>query len=314
MPFQLDANTELFFQRELEVVESQLYNVKYPNLKARQLIPPAFNYPRGTEQITYKQYDMLGMAKIVANYATDFPRVSLKGKRFTSPVKRLADSYAYSIDDIEAAAMAQVPLDQMEAMAAKRAIDQLENKIAYFGDTDTGLPGLFTNVNIPSNLVTADGDTTIDPNGTQWISKAPSQIIRDFGAAITAMRDLTNGVELPDTALFPIAQLSYIATTPVSQQAPTVMILDVLKKAHPYIGVWDDLIELKTAGPDVGGSPSAMFVIYNRNPINLRMPIPWDFDQFPAQQKGLEYEIPCSEKVGGTIVSYPLSISFTYGI
>lgn len=310
MPFKLDANTQLFFERELEVVESTLYNVKYPNLKARLLIPPAFNYPRGTEQITYKQYDILGMAKIVANYATDFPRVSLKGKKFTSPVKRIADSYGYSIDDIEAAAMANVPLDTMEAMAAKRAIDQLENRIAYFGDTDTNLPGWFTNANIPTAAVAADGDVTIDPGQTKWISKTPQQIIRDFGAAITAMRDLTNGVELPDTALFPIAQLAYIATTPVSDAAPTVMILDVLKKAHPYITVWDDLIELKTAG---SGS-SAMFVIYNRNPINLRMPIPWDFEQFPAQEKGLEYEIPCSEKVGGTIVSYPLSISFNYGI
>lgn len=310
MPFKLDANTQLFFERELEVVEATLYNVKYPNLKARLLIPPAFNYPRGTETITYKQYDMLGMAKIVANYATDFPRVSLKGKKFTSPVKRIADSYGYTVDDIEAAMMAQVPLDQMEAMAAKRAIDQLENRIAYFGDTDTNLPGFFTNANIPISAVENDGDVNIDPQQTKWISKTPQQIIRDFGDAVTAMRDLTNGVELPNAALFPIAQLSMLSTTPVSDNAPTVMILDVLKKAHPYITVWDDLIELKTAG--TGGS--AMFVIYNRDPINLRMPIPWDFEQFPAQEKGLEYEIPCSEKVGGTIVSYPLSASFHYGI
>lgn len=310
MPYQLDANTMIFFERELEVVESTLYNVKYPNLKARDLIPPAFNYPRGTETISYKQYDIMGMAKVVANYATDFPRVSLKAKKFTSPVRRIADSYAYTIDDIEAAAMANTPLDQMEAMAAKRAIDQLENRIAYFGDTDYNLPGFFTNSNIPNAAVENDGDVTIDAQQTKWISKSPAQIIRDFGVAVTTMREATLGVELPNTALFPIGKLAMLSTTPVSENAPTVMILDVLKKAHPYITVWDDLIELETAG--TGGS--AMFVIYNRDPLNLRMPIPWDFEQFPAQQKGLEYEIPCSEKVGGTIVSYPLSVSFNYGI
>lgn len=310
MSFKLDANTQLFLEKELEVIEQTLYNVKYPNLKARLLIPPAFNYPRGTETITYKQYDILGMAKIVANYATDFPRVSLKAAKFTSNVKRLGDSYGYTVDDIEAAMMANVNLDQMEAMAAKRAIDQKENQIAYFGDTDTNLPGFFTNANIPLTAVAADGDVNIDPAGTKWASKSPRQIIRDFGDAVTAMRTLTNGVELPNSALFPIGILSMLRTTPVSDAAPTVMILDVLKTAHPYINLWDDLIELETAGT---GS-SRMFVIYNRDPINLRMPIPWDFQQFPVQEKGLEYEVPCSEKVGGTIVSYPLSVSFSYGI
>lgn len=308
--FNMDVNTQVFFERELEAIEQELYNVKYPTLKARLLIPPAFNYPKGTETITYRQYDMLGMAKVVANYATDFPRVSVSGQRFTSNVRRIGDSYAYSIDEIEAAKMANVPLEAMEAMAAKRAIEQLENRIAYFGDDDTGLPGFFSNANIPLTQVENDGDVTVDPGQTQWISKSPAQIIRDFGDAVTAMRELTNGVELPNAALFPIESLAFLSTTPVSMAAPTVMILDVLKKAHPYITLWDDLIELSTAGT----GNSRMFVIYNRNPQNLRMPIPWDFEQFPAQEKGLEYEIPCSEKVGGTIVSYPLSISFNYGI
>src|SRR5262249_12893374 len=153
----LDANEQIFFERQLESVKAKTYDVKYPNLKARTLIPVSFETPQGAKSITYYQYDQVGMAKIVANYAKDFPRVTIKGKKFTSPVEGLGDSYGYTIDDIKAAAMAGVALEQREANAAKRAMAQLENRLAYFGDTQTNIPGFFTNANVPETAVAADG-------------------------------------------------------------------------------------------------------------------------------------------------------------
>lgn len=303
--YKKDANTQLFLERELESLESTLYNVRYPNLKARALIPPKFDYPRGTETITYKQYDMVGVAKIIANYANDLPRVSLTAKKFTSPVKRLGASYAFSIDDIDAAAMAGIPLDQMEAMAAKRAIDQKENQIAYFGDTSTGLPGFFTNPNIPTGTVDADGVGA----SPLWDNKDPELIIRDVNQLINDIKTNSLGVELPNTVLFPVTAMAKLASSPISAAVPNTTILDFLKKVHPYITLWDELNELETAGS--GGT--RMMVAYDRNPMTLRMPIPADFQVFPAQEKGLEFEIPVSEKVGGTIVSYPLACNFLDG-
>ena len=78
----LDANESAFFQRELEYVKSNTYDVKYPELKARRLFPLNPEVDPGATKITYQQYDQTGIAKIIANYADDLPRADIKGKEF----------------------------------------------------------------------------------------------------------------------------------------------------------------------------------------------------------------------------------------
>lgn len=303
--FHLDANSMAFFERELEHIKTKTYDVKYPNLKARALIPVSFDTPRGAKTITYKQYDQLGMAKIVANYAKDFPRVSVLAKEFTSPIKRLGDSYSWTIDDIAAAAMANVALDPKLAAAAKRAILQKENTIAFFGDSATGLPGFLTNANIPLAAATADGAGAL----STFVSKSPDQIIRDINALISSIVTVTKEVEQANTVLLPPTTWAQIANTPRSSTSDTT-ILEFLKSQHPEITLWEQLLSLETAGTGA----TKMMVAYNRSPDVLQLEVPWDFEQFEADKKGLEYEVPCSSKTGGTIVYYPLACNFVYGI
>ena len=117
----LDADQTMFFQRELEHIKSRTYDIRYAELKARSLIPVSGEAGPGAESITYYQYDMVGVAKIIANYATDLPRADVRGKKFTSPVESLGASYGYSVQDIRAAAKAGKPLEQRKANAARRS-------------------------------------------------------------------------------------------------------------------------------------------------------------------------------------------------
>lgn len=300
----LDANEQLFFSRQLEFIEKATYDIRYPGLKARELIPVSFEVPEGAKNITYRQYDMVGMAKIVANYATDFPRVTVKGKEFTSPVKRLGDSYEYSEDDIKAAMLANIDLDGMEAAAAKRGILQKENSIAWNGDADTNLPGFLSNSNIPEAAAAATGAGGL----TTWASKTPDQIVDDVSDMIGSIGTATNGVEAANTVIFPQNRWNLISTRRIPDTNMTI--LAYLKQVHPEITLWTWINELNTAG--VGNV--AEMCAYNRDPMFLKLHIPLDFTQYEPQVEGLNYKIPCSSKTGGTIVYYPLSATLVYGI
>ena len=107
-----DENESIFFARELEYIKAKSYDKKYPYLKAREVIPVDATNNAGAESITYEQYSQVGMARIISDYAQDLPRGDVRGKEYTSPVKTLATSYGYNIDEIAAARMAGKPLVQ----------------------------------------------------------------------------------------------------------------------------------------------------------------------------------------------------------
>lgn len=301
----LDANEQIFFGRQLEYVKAKTYDILYPELMAPSLFPVSFEAGPGADTIKYEQFDMVGMAKIIASYANDLPRCDVKGKEFIANVKSIGASYGYNIQEIRAAAMKGMPLAQRKANAAKRAVKYLENYIAFFGDSDHNLPGFLSNVNIPNAAAEADGVG----GSTEWKDKTPDQILRDINAAVNEMRDLTKGVEAPDTLLLPEAQYGMIATTPRASNADTT-ILEFLLKSSPWLKQVIPCYELKGTGT---GSAD-QFVLYKRSPDKLELNIPSDFEQFAPQEKGLEFEVPCHERVCGVIVFYPLSASKVYGI
>ena len=301
----LDAAEQIFFGRQLEHVKAKTYDILYPELLAPKLFPVSYEAGAGADTIKYEQFDMVGMAKIIASYANDLPRCDVKGKEFIANVKSLGASYGYNIQEVRAAAMKGMPLAQRKANAAKRAIKYLENYIAFFGDTDHNLPGFLSNANIPNALAEADG---VGATST-WTTKTPDQIIRDINDAVNDMRDLTKGVEAPDTLLLPEYQYGLIASTPRASNSDAT-ILDFVLRTNPWLKQVIPCFELKGTGTGTADQ----FVIYNRNPDKVELNIPSEFEQFPPQEKGLEFEIPCHQRMCGTIVYYPLSASKVYGI
>ena len=301
----LDAGETVFFARELEFIKSKSYDVIYAELKARQLIPVSFEAGPGAESITYSQYDQLGVAKLIANYANDLPRADIKGKQFTAPVRSLGASYGYNLQEIRAAKLVGKPLEQRRANAAKRAILQLENSILFFGDSDHGLMGFFNNPNVPTVSVPADGTGAV----TQWSMKTPDQILRDLNLIANTPFNTTKGIEQASTLLLPLAQFNYIASTPRSAISD-VTILEFFLKNNPFVEEVEWVNELV----GLGASGTDRAVAYDRDQDKLTAEIPQDFEQLPVQEEGLEFKIPCHSRVGGVLTYYPLSIVYCDGI
>ena len=101
-----DTGESIFFARELEHILTRQHEVVYPELRARMFIPVSGEAGPGAESITYYQFDKVGMAKLISDYAADLPRADVFGNKFTSNIESLAISFGYSLQEVRSAAMA----------------------------------------------------------------------------------------------------------------------------------------------------------------------------------------------------------------
>jgi hypothetical protein len=300
----LDAGEVAFFRRELEYVKSKTYDTKFKNLKATNLIPVSTEAGAGSKEITFKSYTKLGMAKIIADYAHDFPRVDIFGVEKTAKCRGIGESYGYSIEEIRNSQMAGTSLETRRANAARRANDEKVNDIAWSGDSAYDLQGL---INYPgiTEYTLANGTSGFKT----WASKTPDEIIEDLNGIVTAIVDSTNGREAPDTIILPISKYTYINDTRMTGDSNR-SILKYFLENNEFISKVDWVVELKEAGD---GATDRMMA-YTMNPEQLTLEIPQPFEQFSPQQKGMEYEIPCHSKTAGVIVYYPQSVAYADGL
>lgn len=301
----LDANADIFFQRQLEEIDTRLFETKYGALEAVQLVQTKSLNP-GAESYTFRRYDARGQAKIMSNYAIGSPRANVNGVESTSKVKSVRAHYGYNIQEIRAAAMAQVPLDPMSAMAARRMIDEALNKIGLLGDTEHGLIGLFNQPNAQTYTVPADGTGA----SALWANKTADQILRDLFGIVDQIPQNTNEIEKPKRLLMSYSRLRFISEKKVSTAGDgTMSVLDYFRSKKPEIEVRGALF-LDTAG---AGSTQRM-VAYDPNPMNQEWLVPIPFETFPTVLQGMEYVTECHARVGGVVSRYPLSMAYGDGI
>jgi len=300
----LDANEGIFFARQLEYIRPKTYDVKRAQLNAIALMPVDISTNPGAEFITYRQYDQVGIAKIIANYADDLPRADVTGKEFTSPVRGIGDSYGYSVQEIRAAQYTGTDLSSKKQAAARRAHDELINKLAWFGDATSGLPGLLSNVNIPGYTVPAVGTGT----SKLWTTKTPDQIIADMNGIVNQVTTQSKGIHKANQLWLPLAQYTYIGSVPRSATSDTT-ILEFFKMNNPGVEV-KPVLEL--AGAKAG--PLDTMMALENSIDNFQLNLAMLFLQHAPQQRGLEFVIPCESRFAGVTVEYPLSMAIADSI
>jgi hypothetical protein len=291
----------------LEQVKTTTYNRRYPALKARMLFPVSHEINPGAAAIVYHIYDQVGVAKVIADYADDLPRVDVIGEEVLGKIKGLGAAYGYSTQEIRAANYAGMPLEQRRANAAHDAIEQLINRLAFVGDANYGLVGIINHPNIPHTTVPADGTGST----TTWSTKNPAQIVRDFGLLINNVLALTKGVEQVNTVLLPIEQYQLVATTQNSAASDTT-ILNFVRANYPGVTFESLAFELDGAGVDNPGADVA--IAYNRDPQKVTLEIPMEFMQHEPEKRNLEYVVDCEARFAGVRLYYPLSAHIIEGI
>lgn len=304
-----DSDGLVFFQKQLTLIKARTFDIKYAELKARQVLPIDNEGGPGIQAIEYRTFDQTGSAKIINNYADDLPRADVSaGPPTISPIRSVGVSYGWNHDEIMAARHAGTPLDARKARAARRAVEQTINDIAFFGDDSSGLPGIFNNPNIPQGAI-------VDPGaGTQWFNKTAEQILFDVNDAFADVFETTLMVEKPNKLWLPPSQYSFIMSHPRSTRSDTT-IAQYLVNNSKYISSMEDIVPLNECraanNPNFNND---LMVVGNIDSERLELQIPVELEFFPVQKRNLEYVIPGRARVGGVVVRYPLALSILEGL
>jgi len=303
-PMRLDRGESAFFAREVEHIKSRTYDMKLRELKAFSLIPISNEAGPGVTEITFRRYTGVGFAKIIADYAKDFPRVDVYGVEDTVKVKAIGDSYGYNIKEIRMSAKTGKALDQRRAATARRAHDEMANKLALISNPAIGTRGLIDYPGITEATIPSDGTG----GSSSWVNKTDDQISRDIDILFDTVIVSTSNREVPDTLLLPLENYRILGNRRLSGTDTTL--LKYIMENKPWIKKIDWIHELSGAG--AGKTNRAMVGVFDEEHITFEIPQP--FEQFDAQQDGMEYEIPCHSETAGVIIYYPMAFAYVDGI
>lgn len=300
-----DAGEVAFVAKDLDYVIAKTYDKEYPENKGLQLVPVDTSVDPGAESFSYGQWDMIGKAKWISDYAKDFPMVEALLKRFTYSIAAIGVGYQYTIQDLRKSAMRRLSigksLDQARADAAALAHAQFVDRVLCYGDTARGLDGFINHPDIP---------TVSLPNGS-WDTLTSSDADRDKIAV-----DLTFISQAPeiatiqryiaDTLLLPLSMKRKLMS-PTSTYLKQPLILNWLQNNENIRSIvwWNRLDAAYSEGAYTAGE--AIAIAYKKSPDVLWFCIPLQFTQHPPQQEGLAFKVPCESRVGGMAVPRPLA-------
>jgi hypothetical protein len=294
-----DTAESVMFARQLEHVKAKVFDILYPELKSRMMVPVQSDAPAGARTITDTTFDRVGRAKVGAPGAVDAPRIDVFGVQDSRPVRLVTCSVGWHIMDIWSAQMAGVALDSKKLAAARKAFEFEIDEIAAIGSPDNG---------IPSGIIN-DASVTIDPATGVWSGLTAEQIVQDISDMYIGMKADTRGIGTPDTLAIPEAQHADISTRQRST-ASDATILDYILKNFSWLKAvvpWDLLDTAGAGGVDRG-------ILYKRDEDVVTQDIPVEFMTLPVYQKGQNFEIECLGTTAGTKIHQSGMVRYIDGI
>lgn len=304
----LDASESVFFKRELESIDKKVYERKYPQLIARSLIPTVSGVSPYQKVYTWREFDKVGSAKIISDYADDLPRVDVKGEEFSQLIKSIGASYQYSIDEVKAAQGMGTPLDDMRAMAARYFIESKIDTILATGDAATGMKGL---LNLASTTTYTLGTklaggltwgTLVAPNATG------PEVANDILGLVSKLNEVTKGLWSKFRVVMPLEQYNYMAQVRMSTLSDKTA-LQFVMEVCPFIDTITPWVKCDGAGAD----STDRIVAYPYDEMVLGALVPQEFEIMPAQERNLAFVVNCRASCGGVVSRSPVAIAYADG-
>ncbi len=288
-------------------VEATVYQIKYADIQYPQLIPVDTTAHPFAKTVTYFSQDKAGVAGWINGNADDIPMADVEMSQFETAVFTAGIGYGYGWEEINQAQMLGINLSSDKANAARRASEEMIDRIAMEGDDLKGFEGL-----LDHSDVTATGATNGDWGGG---STTPDQVIEDVNDALSNVQVATNNIILADTLLLPHLQWNYLASTRLTETNMTI--LEFIRQNNVYTAQTGAPLTIRaTAKLDTAGvSATARMVAYRRNPEVLKLHIPMPHRFMPVWQRGpLRWEVPGVMRFGGLDIRLPNEVSYVDGL
>jgi hypothetical protein len=303
-----DAQAALgFIIAQTAHVEAGVYQMRYADIQYPQLIPVDTSAHPFAKTVTYFSADKAGAADWINGNADDIPMADVEMSQFETAVFTAGIGYGYGWEEINQAQMLGINLASDKASAARRASEEMIDRIALEGDTTKGFEGLIDNSAVTVNAATNgdwDGGTT-----------TPDEVIADVNEALSTVQVATNNIVLADTLLLPHTQWNYLASTRLTETNMTI--LEFIRQNNVYTAQTGAALVMRATAKlnTAGVSGATRMIAYRRSPEVLKLHIPMPHRFMPVWQRGpLRWEIPGVMRFGGLDIRLPSEVSYTDGV
>lgn len=294
-------------------IESQVYQVQYPDIQYPQLLPIDTSANEWAPTVTFFSMDKVGAANWFAGDAGDMPRADITKEKLTHGVHLAGIGYGYNLEELGTAML--VPgtnLNTDRASAARRAYEEFMDRLCLSGDADKGMDGLMgytgiTAVNVPNGAAASP----------LWVNKTGIEIAKDINDALTGVYTGSLTVELADTILLPVAMFTHIANTIMNKDGGNETILAFIQRSNTYTAVTGQPLTIRAVrGLETAGAASVgRMVTYRRDPSVLKVHLPMPHRFLPVWQTGpIRFDVPGIFRTGGLEIRRPGAVRYSDGI
>lgn len=300
-----DAQVALGFVRnQTAIIEPGVYQTRYADILYRELVPVETGGSEFATSVIFTSADQYGKADWINGNADDIPKAGTSRAQYQSPIYTAGIGYGFGWEEIGRAQLLGINLQNDDANAARRAAEEMVERVAFQGDAAKGLVGLF---NAVAPVAAPTGD---------WATATPEEIVADINSMLMGVFNTTEMTALADTLLLPWASLFLLSTRPMTANSDMTILQWVQANNVTTTATGRPLTIRGLRGLDSAGAAGVGRAIAYRNSrdvLRLHMPLPHRF--MPVFQSGpLRWDVPGVMRLSGLEVRLPGEISILDGI
>ena len=302
-----DAQAALgFVTSQTSHIEREVNATVYPDIQYPFLIPIDTSAHPFAKSVTYYSSDKFGRADWINGNSNDIPRAGTELAKHETSVHMAGIGYGYGYEEINQAQMLGMNLQADDAMAARRAYEEMVERVALTGDTQKGFSGLINNASVTAAAVTT---------GSWTAATNEDLVLADINNLILGIATDTQYTSMADTLLLPYAKMNFLATNRLGDTQSTL--LAFLRENNTYTAMTGMPLTIRAVrGLETAGAAGVnRMVAYRRNPQVLKLHVPMPHRFLPVYQDGpLNFVVPGVFRLGGLDIRRPKEVRYGDGI
>ena len=292
----LDAQAALgFVVSQSSHIEREVMAIPYPEIRYAEMVPVDTSANPFAASVTFFTQDAVGRAKLMNGKGDDVPLANIMRTKFEQGILDAGIGYEFSLTEIGQAQMMGMSLPNEGAAAARLAYEQLVDEVTLNGAD--GIEGLYNTTGITS---TASAAT--------FLVGTPAQVLTAINTALTAIMTDTNGIDMANTVVLPLAAYAAIATRQLDATSD-VTILEFIRRANVYTTRTGQPLTIMA-----DHRLATKMVVYKRDPsvLKLHMPMPLRF--LPPQYVNLSVRVPGMFRFAPLSIRRPKAVRYVTGV
>ena len=291
-------------------IESQVIEIKYPDIQYPQLIPVDTSANEWARSVTYFSVDKTGRANWFHAKAKDIHVADVERAQHEVGIHMADIGYRYDIEELGVAMLVpNTNLTADRAAAARRAYEEFMDDIGLRGKAEKSMSGIMNYPGITTTLAKNTG------GNTTWDAKSADDILFDVNNALTGVYTGSLTVEMADTILLPVTALTILGTKRIDNTDTSVM--TYLKENNVYTQITGQPLTIRALrGLETAGqNGSGRMVAYRRSPDVIKMHVPMPHRFLDVWRTApLVYDVPGIFRTAGVEVRRPGAMRYVDGI